>query len=89
MGEEDGEGEDKDKDKKKASFAHEAGYDAYLTGAVYARMAELLSQGGKQAQVADRVFNYRSLFETHLAGEDPRAHAGKHVFHLGIGAAAK
>lgn len=66
-------------------YAHEAGYDAYLTGAIFARMRELLKEGGKEREVAMKVFNYRSLFETNLGGNDELVYRkeGQLVFHLG------
>ncbi len=66
-------------------FAHEAGYDAYLTGAIFARMRELLREGGREREVAMKLFNYRSLFETNLGGRDELVYRkdGQLVFHLG------
>lgn len=71
-------------------FAHEAGYDAYLTGAIFARLRAMAPDVAavEQATVG-RLFNYRSMFGLNLLGGDPRTHAKDHVFHLGIAPAAK
>ncbi|KAM3572286.1 hypothetical protein VYU27_005726 [Nannochloropsis oceanica] len=48
-------------------------------------MRELLKEGGKEREVAMKVFNYRSLFETNLGGNDELVYRkeGQLVFHLG------
>lgn len=71
-------------------FAHEAGYDAYLTGAIFVRLRAMGPDPAAVArEAAGRVFTYRSLFGLSLVGEDPRMHPKDHVFHLGIAPEAK
>ncbi len=74
-----------------AGFAHEAGYDSYLTGAIFARMQAILEEKKELATVAQRLFNYRSLFETYLGGEDRMMYdkANQHLFYLGIASEGK
>jgi hypothetical protein len=80
-----GEGEGEGEEGGQGGFAHEAGYDAYLTGAIFGRMRGLLREGGREGEVAMKLYNYRSLFETNLGGEDGLVYRkeGQMVFHLG------
>lgn len=70
---------------ERQAFAHEAGYDAYLTGAVFARMQVLVGDAGLE-KLKMMVFSFRSMFVTNL-GEDRDwpvyGEQGELVFHLG------
>jgi len=80
-----GGGEEGGEEGEEGGFAHEAGYDAYLTGAIFGRMRGLLREKGREGEVAMKLYNYRSLFETNLRGEDELVYRkeGQLVFHLG------
>mmetsp|Transcript_102272 Transcript_102272/g.305372 ORF Transcript_102272/g.305372 Transcript_102272/m.305372 type:complete len:555 (-) Transcript_102272:70-1734(-) len=68
-----------------ASAAHEAGYDAYMTGYVFAQMAKEALRPERVAALGNRTPMFRSLFDFNLAGGDEsKIHSGAYVHVSGL-----
>ncbi|CAE8640375.1 unnamed protein product [Polarella glacialis] len=63
---------------------HEAGYDAYVTGYVFAHMAKEALSTDRSPTLTGRTTMFRSLFDFNLAGDDELVARGVYVHMRGL-----